>query len=315
MTIIQTTVYRFVNKKFLEIYMNTQNSSATSKSNESGLHSLSKMTIQPRKVNIDFNDINQRFFFDNNAAISAFWAGLSTMFPPGEKEFINSVMLFKDQIKDEKLLADVYDFAKQEAHHAVQHRSINQYFENLGYGISNIENFINGMIEQRIKEWTPQQRLMRTVSAEHVTATMAYLALTNPHTLDRAPKSLRDLLLWHSIEEIEHKSVAFDVYKHCVGDMKALRKHYRHFALIEFPLQVRGITRSLLQQMNYKPTRKEKNGLWKYLLGKDGMIRAGLGVYWMFNKKGFHPWDHDDSALVEEWKVKLAPFIEQKMAA
>ncbi|MBT8142791.1 MAG: metal-dependent hydrolase [Gammaproteobacteria bacterium] len=283
--------------------------------NPSDMRSGSKLNIVPRKVNIDYDDINSPFFFDNNAPISAFWTGLSTMFPLGEKEFINSVLLFKDKISDKKLLAEVQDFAVQEAHHAVQHRKINQTFESLGYAVSKVESYIDEMIKYRIEHWTPEQRLSRTVCAEHVTATMAHFALTHPHSLDAAPKSLQDLLLWHSIEEIEHKSVAFDVYKHCVGDMKALRKHYRHFALIEFPLQVRGITKFLLKELGHKSTRQERKAMRKYLFGKEGLIRAVRKVYWMFNQKDFHPWQHDDSKLVEEWKVKLAPFIAQDLAA
>ena len=277
--------------------------------------SRSKLDITPRIVNFDYTDVDERFFYNNNPAISALWAGFSATFPLGEKEFINSVMLFKDKIKDEKLLEEVKNFAAQEAQHAVQHRKLNAYFESLGFKIEKVEGFITEQIDERIEKWSPEKRLARTVAAEHVTATMAHFALTHPHTLDNTPESFKNMLLWHSIEEIEHKSVAFDVYQHCVGDMKALRRHYLHFAFLEFPMKMRAITKFLLKGMNYKTTRQDRKGLRAYLLGQDGMIRSVKGLYWMFTKKGFHPWDHDDSELIAEWKEKLDPYFEHQHAA
>jgi len=273
------------------------------------IQSLSKMAIQPRSVKFTYNDIKQAFFFDNNGPISAFWVGLSSIFPLGEQEFINSVMLFKDQVTDEKLKQELMDFAKQEAEHAVQHRKLNSLFENMGYSINKIEDFTRTKIQERVNTWTPAQRLARTVAAEHVTAVFAHFALTKPHTMNNIPESFRHLLQWHAIEEIEHKSVAFDVYKHCVGDMKALRRQYRHFAFFEFPMNMRGITKRLLKDLHHKSSRDERKRMWTYLFGKDGMLSSMKHLYWMFNKKDFHPWQHDDSTLVEEWKIKLASHI------
>lgn len=271
--------------------------------------SRSNMAIEPRNVSIEYEDISSPFFFENNAPISAMWAALSSTFPLGEKEFINSVMLFKDQITDKKLLHEVKDFATQEANHSVQHRKVNKFFETLGYDIASVEEFIEHKIQDRVDNWTPAQRLARTVAAEHVTATMAHFALKHPHTMDSMPESFRNLFRWHAIEEIEHKSVAFDVYKHCVGDMKALRRQYRYFAYYEFPLNIRGITKFLLKRLKHKSSRQERKKMWSYLFGKDGMISSVKHLYWMFTKKDFHPWDHDDSELVADWTERLSPIL------
>ena len=49
--------------------------------------------------------------------------------------------------------------------------------------------------------------------------------------------------------------------------------------------------------------------MWLHLFGRNGMIRASWRHYMSFFKKDFHPWQYDDSALVAEWKDKLAPYI------
>jgi predicted metal-dependent hydrolase len=270
-------------------------------------HSNSKLPIERRRVKFDYADIDREDFHSDNTVLSAYWVGLSATFPLGEAEFIRSVKLFEDQIEDEKLSVDVKDFAVQEAHHSLQHKLVNAQFDKCGYSTKKVENLIEKKIFERIESWTPEKRLMRTVAAEHFTAVMAHYALVEPAALAQVPESLRNLLQYHAIEEVEHKSVAFDVYQHCVGDMAKLRRHYAHFAFIEFPFNMWLITRFLLKDMGHKATWEERKGMWRFLFGKTGMVSSMRTYYMMFLKKGFHPWQHDDSELVSTWKEKLEP--------
>ena len=267
--------------------------------------SFSKLPIEPRRVKFDFSDIDSPCFHSGNTILSAYWVGLSATFPKGEAEFIRSVKLFENQIQDEKLKREVQEFSAQEAHHSLQHKLVNAQFDRCGYNTKKIEDLVEKKIFERLEGWAPEKRLMRTVAAEHFTAVLAHYALVEPQSLANVPASLRNLLQWHSIEEIEHKSVAFDVYQHCVGDMGKLRRHYAHFAFIEFPMNMILITRFLLKEMGHKSTWAERKGMFKFLFGKGGMVSSVKSLYFMFLKKGFHPWQHDDSELVGEWKVKL----------
>lgn len=276
-----------------------------------GGQSSSKLKIVPRRVRFDFADINRADFHSNNTIVSAFWVGLSATFPLGEAEFIHSVKLFENQVSDPKLLKEVQEFAQQEAHHALQHKKINSQFDSCGYGTRKIQDLMDVTLKQRAQKWSAEKRLMRTVSAEHFTAVMAHFALTHPQLMDSVPESFANLFLWHSIEEVEHKSVAFDVYRHCVGDMSKLRRHYAHFAFIEFPFNLIMITRFLLKDIGHKSTWAERKGMWLFLFGKDGMISSVKHLYMDFFKKDFHPWKHDDSELVAQWKQELAPIIDQ----
>ena len=49
--------------------------------------------------------------------------------------------------------------------------------------------------------------------AEHFTAILAEFMLAHPQALDGAEPRLRTMWLWHSAEESEHRSTAFDVYR------------------------------------------------------------------------------------------------------
>ncbi len=269
--------------------------------------SESPLTIQPRKVRFDYSTIDSADFFGNNIVSSAFYTALSITFPAGEAEFIRSVRNFEKSIKDPKLAAEVKDFAAQEAHHGLQHKKLNKQLELVGFAVTEIEALVDEKLNERAIEWSPAKRLRRTVAAEHFTATMAHHALKHPETLDAAPQAFKDLMLWHAIEEIEHKSVAFDVYQHCVGDMRALRRHYLHFACVEFPLQYWLVTRYLLKQGGFKVGWQARKDFFKLLFGKNSVYGSMLGLYWKFMRKDFHPWLHDDSSLVDQWKEELTP--------
>lgn len=271
--------------------------------------SRSKLPIIKRVVRFDYSDIDSAHFYEGNPVISALWVGLSSTFPLGEAEFIRSVKNYQAQITDPQLAQEVTNFAAQEAHHSLQHKKMNKQFDDNGFDTAMVEQAIQTKLAERQTSWSPKKRLMRTVAAEHVTATFAHYALSHPHVLDKAPESFRNAMLWHAIEEIEHKSVAFDVYQQCEGDLSSLKRHYLWFCFIEFPFQMMLITRFLLKQKKERVTWKHRLGLLKYLFGKSGMISSVFSLYLMFFKRNFHPWQHDDSKLIDEWKTKLQPYF------
>ena len=75
-------------------------------------------------------------------------------------------------------------------------------------------------IEQRVEEGlgrvrlerSPRYQLAMTCALEHFTAMMAELLLNNEDMRELMDPEVRRLLVWHALEETEHKAVAFDVY-------------------------------------------------------------------------------------------------------
>lgn len=266
--------------------------------------SKSPIPIVPRRPRWDFADLKERWFFGGNGLKSAFIVALSGSFPPGEKEFIQSVRLFMDQIRDPKLVADVNEFTAQEGQHSLQHKRMNDAFDRLGYSATQVSE----QFEEIEKEWAEERsdadRLAATVVMEHITAVMAHHALTRPEEFDPLPDSVRELLFWHAIEEIEHKSVAFDVYEECVGDRNRLRRQLL-LHMVLFPMGIRDFQRMLLRELGHKATWKERAEMARYLLGPKGLVARVLPRYLALLKPGFHPWDLDDSHLVAEWKDRL----------
>jgi hypothetical protein len=125
------------------------------------------------------------------------------------------VRAYLDAVKDDpELLAQVKGFIAQEVRHGLEHE---RYFENMeknGYDVRTFLRFYEKVAFGIIEPLAPRKlRLSATVALEHLTATFAEAALTS-RVLDKlAPKQMRDLLLWHAAEEIEHKAVAFEVLR------------------------------------------------------------------------------------------------------
>ena len=266
--------------------------------------SKSHIPIIPRRPKWDFADLKERLFFGGNGLKSAFVVALSGSFPPGEKEFIQSVRLFVNQVRDPKLIEDVKDFTAQDGQHSLQHKLLNEAFDRLGYLATQVSEQFEVIEQEWAEERSDADRLAATVVMEHITAVMAHFALTRPEEFDPLPDSVQELLLWHAIEEIEHKSVAFDVYEECVGDRNRLRRQLL-LHMVLFPLGIRDFQRMLLHELGHKPTWKERAEMARYLLGPKGLVVSVLPRYLALLKPGFHPWDLDDSHLVADWKDRL----------
>ena len=66
-------------------------------------------------------------------------------------------------------------------------------------------------------------KLTATMCIEHFTAIVAAEILRDKKHLDGTDGELRELWLWHAVEEVEHKGVAFDVWKYASRDWNPVR--------------------------------------------------------------------------------------------
>ena len=231
-------------------------------------------------------------------------AVLSGMFPAGETEFLDSVRAYRNNVTDPALKKQIRGFIGQEAHHSNQHKKINAFFKELGYNAVRQEKEFYWIFE-RVKKMPRRIRLAQTVSAEHITAILANFLLTKSHIVESMEKPVQDLFFWHAIEEIEHKSVAFDVYMDQVGDRKNLRRTFRMMTFLMASWIVISMVR-MLWWSKQRPTWAEFKEFWSFLFNKkDGVVTSIASDHQDFYRDDFHPWDHDESELLNTWRTKL----------
>ena len=263
------------------------------------------VNIPPRRLDFEFDPTTaNRYFYGNDPFLSAFWLNLSALFPEGEQFFVDSVRMYRDQITDPTLKAQVAGFIGQEAMHSKEHDAWNKLGEQLGFPTNEIDNHV-GKVLKTVQRFFPKPlQLAATVCLEHYTAIMAEQLLRDEmHQTMGDPETMK-LWLWHALEENEHKTVAYDVYETVNGSYLL-----RTGAMIP----VTAIFFGLVAYYQVKMLRADKQlSNWKgnlkgmsYLFGRKGLFTRLVPQYLDYFKPGFHPADHDTDALLEEWREKL----------
>jgi uncharacterized protein len=261
--------------------------------------------VKLRRIKFEFGEPTPmvRHFANNDLVFSHLIAILSMSFPPGEELFIRSVRRYSDQITDPALRQQIRGFIGQEMSHGQEHRSLNDKLVEIGYST----RFMNAIFKpiQRLEEWLPSlMPLAMTAAAEHFTAILAERILSNQEVQDMAhDPEVKNLLMWHALEEVEHKAVAFDVYK-TVGGPEWLRiAMMAGMSSLAFPLIAVATLVSLVQDPEGRNPLRITRGAAATLRGP--LFKGLTPPLLRYMKPGFHPSDIDNEALLEYWRAEL----------
>jgi uncharacterized protein len=250
-------------------------------------------------------DLPRAFADDDDLISGHVIMALSSVFPDGEDYFVRSVRHYRDRITDPALKRQVSGFIGQEAVHGREHRVFNDRLAELGYPTKRYESVTKAGLHLRERILPPISNLAATAALEHFTATLAELVLTSEEVRDlMGADAVRDLFVWHALEESEHKAVAFDVYK-AVGGGERLRVWTMNFFRFGFVLAMGlAVVLSLLgDRATYR--RGNLGRSWRRLKTSplaDTALWAQLKDY---NRADFHPDDSDTTELVESWRARL----------
>ncbi|KMV26947.1 metal-dependent hydrolase [Acinetobacter baumannii] len=185
----------------------------------------SDQKIFRRNVELSY-DANKSysFYYEENPVVTSLFVVLSAMFPAGEMFFIESIRNVRNQIKDEKLLEDIKAFIAQEAFHSREHKTLNNHLIHSNYPeVVEIEAQTKARLD-KLRQLSAVEQVAATVVMEHYTATLARLLLTDSLIKAKTTQESRNLWEWHALEELEHKSVAFDVLNAIGGNSSKNRK-------------------------------------------------------------------------------------------
>jgi predicted metal-dependent hydrolase len=263
--------------------------------------------VSTRRLNLEesFRDVPRHFAGRGDLIFSHLAATFSSVFPDGEAFFVRSVRGFRTQITDRRLAHQVTGFMGQESMHGREHRLLNDRLSALGYPTKRYERITQRYLAVREHLFTPRSNLAATAALEHFTATLAELLLTSAETRELfGHPAVRDLFVWHALEECEHKAVAFDVYR-TVGGSERTRVLTMNILRFSFLIAMTaGIVLSLLgDRHTYRPGVLRES--WRRLRCSplaDKRLWAQLKDY---NRPDFHPNDRDTSALVDSWRLAL----------
>ncbi|MFJ2749397.1 metal-dependent hydrolase [Streptomyces sp. NPDC087297] len=184
--------------------------------------------INPRRVAFDWAGTPLHWIPDEPTATHVINV-LHLLLPAGERWFVKVLKQGLPLVTDPELRSDVKGFMGQEATHSVQHSYVLDHLAEQRLPTEAYTRHVDFLFEKLLgaeppfgipvtaQEWL-RFRLAVVAAIEQFTAVLGDWVL-RAEGLDRAgaDEIMLDLLRWHGAEEVEHRSVAFDMYQHCGG--------------------------------------------------------------------------------------------------
>ena len=235
--------------------------------------------IKPRKVKFEWQD-TPIDWIPNQPYISYFINEINMILPAGEFWFCRIYNKVLPQITDEKLKEDVLAFIRQEAMHAQAHSSANK--EYLTVRNIDIQRNLDVMdflftklladkplgfnIPKILDHQWDLFRLGIIATVEHMTCVLGKYVLYNTYWEELgADPNMLDLIKWHGAEEIEHRTVAFDLYRHLGGGY--VSRYYQSLIVIAavLGLWVDGAAHIMKQDPRFKSIKPSvfKPWIWR----------------------------------------------------
>jgi predicted metal-dependent hydrolase len=251
-----------------------------------------------RRLLVDMEAPIPRHWCAGDPFRTALFNALSMSFPVGEQFFIDSVRKGFQALppeKQERFRDEVQGFIGQEATHRRLHSLYNAHLEKLGL----------------VNDWEPRARarltqmegvdtrhwVALTAANEHFTAIMADWMLHNADLLGDQDPRLVTLWLWHSAEESEHKSTAFDLYQALGGSHEWRITWFKRITWIFLADTLRQTFANLRRDGTLWQWRTWSGGV-RFLFGRRGLIRETYRPWREYLRRDFHPSQQDTEASV-----------------
>ena len=258
--------------------------------------------IKPRRVRFDWSGTPLHWIPDDPQTTHTINV-LHLLLPAGEKWFVEVYRKVLPAISDEQLRADVKGFIGQEATHSRAHAVVLEHLAAQGVDTRRYTRLIDWTFTRLLADrplglplphflqraWR-LHRLGIIAAVEHFTAVLGswVLAAEGLDQVDADPVML-DLLRWHGAEEVEHRSVAFDLFRAQGGGYLQRLVGLAEVAPVLLFLWIRG-TFFLMRADPTRPGHPRPRGFLR--AGKAGLLpttRELLATLPRFVRPGYHP--------------------------
>jgi predicted metal-dependent hydrolase len=236
--------------------------------------------------------------------------GASLSMPYLEPFLIKTVREALKQASDASLKDGVCGFIAQEGHHFKNHRRYNDILKRGAYpDLADVEQEMDTDFK-RLQSKSLRWRTAYTAGFETMTMGITEWLIKDRRDLFKhADPSVSSLILWHMVEETEHKNVAFDLYQHLYGSYLP-----RAFGLAYASWHVMKFTRRAYIRM------LSKDGLWFDMRSRlrlykmIGRAFANIGPAMMKSLlPGYHPSKVKDPDWVIRWAHAYAGLKENEI--
>jgi len=171
-----------------------------------------------RKMAFEFTPDMERVFVKDDPELSYTFLGAWMMLPYLEPYLIRTMRQALPRIADPALKEDLKSFCAQEGEHYKQHARANEIIRGLNPGFAPLKD-LEAELDAELKRFSKDKPLVYNLAYaegfESMTSAASAVQL-EMGMYDRTESPLAELAKWHVTEELEHRTVAFDVF-HAVG--------------------------------------------------------------------------------------------------
>ena len=254
--------------------------------------------VRPRRTAFSFHSVSRHWLAGNPVRTHFFNA--INLFVVSFEDFMGRVMRSRlPYLKDAAFQVQVRGFIGQESTHAHVHARYlaqlrEQGFEIDGY-LAASERVFSGLFEK----WLGARVSVAMIAGfEHLTALLAEIVLSG-RMLQGAEPAMKAMWEWHAAEELEHKSLAFELLRRTSGSvlLRLLGAVLGALVVVGFIAVGMGL---LLRQEGVLGQRRTWTDLRELLFGKNRMAARAVSLFVEYFRPGFHPEQRDTSALAAE---------------
>ena len=245
--------------------------------------------IKGRKVAFDLAD-SPLHWIPDDVETSHIVNGIHLLLPAGELWFCRVFNQAMPLITDEHLKLDVHGFIRQEAIHAQAHRHGERWLEEHGLDVEAARGRSDKIFGQLLgddplglpllgklplkKQWLVL-RVGIIAAVEHFTGMLGDWCM-NSDSWDKADPVVADLFRWHLAEEVEHRTVAFELFEHLCKTQLGFYISRQALMVLVFPafIYLLGDTARVLAKQDPHPDAQK--------LARQSM----LGVLWGLERRG-----------------------------
>lgn len=230
-----------------------------------------------RRIPFEFPDDIATDWIPRDPVLSAMLNGASLTMPYLEPYLIRTMREAAEHIDDPVLREDAKGFMMQEGQHFRAHRRFNDLLKSKGYPeLAEVEARMEASYA-RLSKRSLRTRTAYSAGFESMTMGVTrWLIEDRIRLFAQADARVVSMVLWHMVEETEHKRVAFDVYQALFGG--SLRGYLARMV---------GVFHGSLDVMRYSMqgyrTILRKNGRWYQLRSRIGLARR---LWWFVRHVG-----------------------------
>jgi len=178
---------------------------------------MSHQPIVVRQMDFDFPADIDPVVVAGDPEQSYMMIGLSLLLPYLEPYLIRTMKEAKKQISDPELIDDLERFSAQEGQHYRQHMLLNDAIRLQGFPkLAELEKVLDADYRRFSKTRSLRFNLAYAEGFEALTTATARFSFERGPEPNTHP-SVAALFQWHLVEELEHRTVAFDIYQHVCG--------------------------------------------------------------------------------------------------